>query len=263
VTVAIERLGGVVGGFLGTLPTTIVPAALGILAGSATTVGFQDAMGAVPVGMLANAAFLWLWRALPPYLPSGRLEVRLATMVGLSLLGWGVLAALCWLLLDAVRSAGGSTAWVGGGALALTVGVGVVACLQDIPAPGGRRSVGPVVLAARGVVAAVAIGGSAALALAGSDLVAGIASVFPAIFLTTMVSLWWSQGEAVPTGAVGPMMLGSSAVGAFALLAAWLLPALGPVAGAAVAWILSAAGVTVPATLWLRRRRARSVRTPG
>ena len=39
------------------------------------------------------------------------------------------------------------------------------------------------------------------------------------IFLTTMVSLWLSQGEAVPSGAVGPMMLGASSVAVYALLA--------------------------------------------
>jgi hypothetical protein len=33
-----------------------------------------------------------------------------------------------------------------------------------------------------------------------SDVLAGIFACFPAIFLTTMVSLWISQGEAMPTG---------------------------------------------------------------
>ena len=38
----------------------------------------------------------------------------------------------------------------------------------------------------------------------------GLASVFPAIFLTTMVALWFSQDSSVSIGAAGPMMLGGA-----------------------------------------------------
>ena len=44
-----------------------------------------------------------------------------------------------------------------------------------------------------------------------------MASVFPAIFLTTMVSIWLSQGEAVQSGA-NLMMLGSSSVALYLCL---------------------------------------------
>ena len=81
----------------------------------------------------------------------------------------------------------------------------------------------------------------------------GIASIFPAIYLTTMASLWLGQGEAVPAGAVGPMMLGSTSVGAFALLAIVCLPALGPWPGAAIAWLVSVGCVSLPGFVWLRR----------
>ncbi len=253
-TVAIERFGGVLGGFLGTLPTTIVPASLGIAAASTSSVAFADAMGAVPLGMLANAGFLWLWRVAPSRLPDGELRVRLAAMLAISMAGWAALASVSWAALTATRAAGGSVLVVGAVALGANVLVGAAACWRAVPAPRGRRPVRFLTLLARGALAAAAIAASSGLALAGVDLIAGIASVFPAIFVTTMVSLWWSQGQAVPAGAVGPMMLGSSAVGAYALLAAATFGAVGPALGAVAAWGLAVIGVTVPAVLWMDRR---------
>jgi Zn-dependent protease with chaperone function len=114
--------------------------------------------------------------------------------------------------------------------------------------------VGPGALAARGLLAALAIGAAVELAPRAGPTVAAMAAVFPAIFLTTMLSLWLSQGRAVQAGAVGPMMLGASSVGAYALLAAITMPRLGPAAGAALAWAGAVAGVTAPAAAWLRRR---------
>jgi hypothetical protein len=107
------------------------------------------------------------------------------------------------------------------------------------------------VLVGRGVLAAAAIGLAVALATVAGPVIAGIISIFPAIFLTTMVGLWISQGEAVPVGAVGPMMLGSTSVSAFALLAATLMPLVGPGPGAVLAWLGSVLLVTLPAWLFL------------
>jgi hypothetical protein len=67
-----------------------------------------------------------------------------------------------------------------------------------------------------------------------------------------MVSLWLHQGEEVQAGAVGPMMLGSTSVAAFALICAWSIPALGAGLGAAVAWVGASVGVTLPCWRWLQ-----------
>ncbi len=253
-TVAIERWGGRLGGVLGSLPTTIVPASLGIAATAPGADQLRDAMLSVPAGMLLNAVFLWLWRVLPPRLPAQALGRRLATMVALSLSAWligavAVVAGGAWW-----RARGLPVALLGVGTTALIVAVGVAACLRPLPAPRGHRPVGPLTLLARGLLAAAAIGVSVLVAATGQPLLAGIASVFPAIFTTTMVSLWLSQGEAVPLGAVGPLILGSSAVAGYALLAAWLLPALGTAAGAVAAWLGAALLCSLPAALWLSRR---------
>ncbi|MEL6344272.1 MAG: hypothetical protein AAFV53_14230 [Myxococcota bacterium] len=254
VTVAIERFGGRVGGLLGTLPTTIVPAALGIYANSDNVDAFVQSMGAVPAGMLIDIWFLYLWRWLPPRLPLDGLGSRLSAMIVLSLLGWSAVAGIVVIGMDQLRSVGVDLLMVGVGVAVMSLIMGAAACLRAPPAPSGSRSVGLSTVLARGLLAAVAIGVAVTLAAVGGPLAAGMASVFPAIFLTTMVSLWLSQGEAVQAGAVGPMMLGASSVSAYALLCAWSLPALGAALGSAVAWVLAVVTVTVPAWWWLGRR---------
>jgi len=252
-TVAVERWGGLVGGLLGTLPTTIVPAAWGIYAGS-TPDGFAAAMAAIPGGMFLNAAFLGLWRELPPRLPAWSLGRRLVVMTAVSLTVWLLCAAGLVVAQGAALGAGMAPKVLGLVTASALLGLGIAACWTPRPSPKGTRAVGPVVLLLRGVLAGAAITVAIVIARSGLGLAAGVASVFPAIFLTTMVSLWLAQGEAVPGGAVGPMMLGSSAVAAYALIAAWSLPALGPLAGTGVAWVGAAGGVALPAFLWLRRR---------
>ena len=92
VTVAIERFGGRKGGLIGTLPSTIVPASIGMLAASPSLPSFQEALFITPAGMLVNTLFLLMWRLIPPRLPRWSSMTRLAVSVGLSLLGWGALA---------------------------------------------------------------------------------------------------------------------------------------------------------------------------
>lgn len=254
VTLAIERFGGVLGGLIGTLPTTIVPAALGLWDGDAG--GFGETMGAVPAGMLLNAGFLWLWRVLPGRLPGGlSLAARLGAMTALSLGAWmiaalGLVGGLAW-----TRGAGVPTLWLGLATLIGLVIAGVAATLTPRPAPKGRKRVTAGTLVARGLLAGLAVGAAIVLKDVGGPVAGGVASVFPAIFLTAMVSLWISQGEAVPSGAVGPMMLGSAAVGGYALIAAWTFPAVGPWLGTVAAWPAAVLLTTLPAWAWLRRRR--------
>lgn len=255
ITRLIEQLGGVRGGLLASVPSTIVPASLGIIASSASPAEFRDAMGAVPVGMAVSGVFLGCWRVLPPLL-TGTLAVRLTAITVISLGVWALVAVASVLGLELARDQGVPPLVVGAVAfLALEAG-GLWACRHPVPAPPGTRPVGLGTLIARSLLAAAAIGCSALLAAAGNPLLAGLATAFPALFLTSMVSLWWSQGEAVPGGAVGPMILGSGAVSGYALLAALLLPAWGPIAGPIASWFVAVGVVTVPAWWWLTRRTA-------
>lgn len=255
VSLAVERFGGRVGGVLGSVPTTIVPLSIGLLRISESAASFQNALAMAPAGMLLNAGFLWLWRHLPPRLAGIRADRRLAWVTVLSLGAW-LGAAVIVVVAGRRLLSGGQPLLPLGWALAMLLSIaGVLACRGRRPAPRASRAVSPVTLLARGALAAAAVGGASLLAHH-SPLAAGMAGVFPAIFLTTMVSLWLAQGEAVPLGAVGPLMLGSTSVAVYALLSATLMPRLGALAGAAGAWLSAVGLITVPALIWQGRQGA-------
>ena len=124
------------------------------------------------------------------------------------------------------------------------------------PTPKGTNAVSKTVLFARGSMAAAAIGVAVWMAGLGFPLLAGLASVFPAIFLTSMVALWLAQGPTVPQGAAGPMMLGGASVAVYANIAMWSLPAYGAMVGSLIAWVGSVVGWSLPAFMLLRRHHA-------
>ena len=251
-TVCIERFGGKLGGLLGSLPTTIVPASLGFHSHAANEVELSASLAVVPIGMLINAIFLYVWRILPPKLPGKfSLYSRLLTMSTSSLLIWAICAFAFLQAMDFVASP--HILWVGIAGQSILIAFGIWACKDGIPAPKGTRPVKAIVLLSRGLLAGLAVGFSAWISGLGYPILAGMASVFPAIFLTTMVSIWLSQGEAVQSGAVGPMMLGSSSVALYALLCIATFPVTGLWFGAIGAWLGSVLLISIPAWLWLKR----------
>lgn len=257
VTVAIERWGGRVGGVLGTMPSTIVPAAVGIWSQSASVDDFIAAMAVTPVGMWVDVMFLWSWRVLPGWVGGDGGTTTLVRVLVSSIALWSAAALSVVMLLGWARASGVPLPPIGIAALLLSVVFGVIACRSNPPTPGGSRPVRGRTLIARGTLAGLAIGVSVLFARVGGPLLAGVAAVFPAIFITTMVSLWWSQGRAVQAGAVGPMMLGASSVSAYALFAGVLLPMLGGVTGSVVAWLAALVVVTLPSWAWLSARARR------
>ena len=99
------------------------------------------------------------------------------------------------------------------------------------------------------------IGFALNLRRSGLPVASGIASVFPVIFTTIMVATWLAQGAHVPTGAVGPLMLGTLSVSAYALLATALFPLMPVALAATVCWLGAVLVASVPAYAYLRRRR--------
>ena len=244
VTVAIEKFGGKLGGLIGTLPTTIVPASIGFYVEAED---FQKAMWAVPIGMAVNVLFLWSWRWLPSVT---RGSARLMKVLLASLAIWTVTACASVLLVGKMAFSLPILAWA---TTVCIAGAGVWACTRNPPSPQKARPVGLLALLSRGLVAGSAIA-IAVLLSRQNPLIAGVASVFPAIFLTTMVSLWIAQGEAFQASAVGPMMLGSTAVALYALIAVYTLPAWGVWVGTSAAWAGASLGATLPAWMWLQRQ---------
>ena len=249
----IERLGSRLGGVLGTAPTTIVPAAIGLT--GAGHEGLRESLGAVPVGMWVNAVFLWSWSWAPRVLQRAPPRLHLPLTVLVTLTVWACVATAALHTLEATKAAEIPPLWTGGIAWIASLTVGAWSARNGgMPATSGRP-VGALTLLARGALAAGAVGAAVAASAVLGPRIAGLAAVFPAIFLTTMVSLWLSQGRVVSGAAVGPMMLGSASVGAYALIAAHTLPLWGPMAGSAAAWVSAVLGVTLPAA-WALTRQA-------
>ncbi len=258
ITMVVERFGGRLGGLLATLPTTIVPACLGIWAVQAGAVeAYATAMGSVVVGMVADTAVLYAWRAVPPRVPHLSRAAQAAVTATVGLLAWaGVAGAWRAAVHDGGTLGTASGMTVGLVALGVQLAIGLGATWRGVPAPRATRRVPLWQLAARGGLAALAIGLATTVASLGHPVLGGMLSVFPAIFLTTMLSLFLAHGEALPAGAAGPMMLGSASVSVFALLSILTFPVWGPGVGTVIAWGGAVLLASVPAAGWLRARRS-------
>jgi len=253
-TIAIERFGGRLGGLLSSLPSTVVPASFGFWVTAESWAAFEAAIFTVPLGMAVNALFLYSWRILPPlFSKKHSLVVQLTTMIVASLSLWAVGAFALVYVLSIVEDI---SVW-GTLAAVLLVLFGLFACRGNPPAPKGAKKISVVTVLSRGILAGVAIGFSVFLSSLGSPILAGMASVFPAIFLTTMVSIWVSQGESVQLGAVGPMILGSSSVAFYAVFASLFYPLLGVFLGGITTWLSSVLLISLPAWFYLRHQSER------
>ncbi|KAI9183068.1 hypothetical protein H9P43_003985 [Blastocladiella emersonii ATCC 22665] len=296
VTVIIEKFGGIVGGILGTVPTTIVPSTLGfyftfIALGStdgapteAGVVEFQRSMLASVPGVLLNVLYLFAWQYFPDRVrarfPGISILKLLSVVFAAAILIWLALAVAMVAALRAVAaniavpvdgapvstaiSPAISTAFVIAVAtLALQLVAGSIVGWTPPPAPKSTAHVPLTALIPRGIAAALAVSASIVIGRT-SPWAGGLVSVFPAIFTSSIVAVWLSSGEAVSSGALGPLMLGSASVSVFAIVAAVLVGAkLGLGATVGIAWIASVAGITVPSFVYLNwRRRATVAHSP-
>ena len=252
VTVAIEKFGGFIGGVLGTVPSTIIPAAAGVYALEGDE-SLTASMSVVPIGMLINGVFLGVWIILPKYIASDRLKLPITVFS--SLLTWAILALFSLIIAREVTGGTISEMTLGMIGLVLLAILAIMFNLSNRAAPKGLNKVPIIILSIRGIAAGLAIAACLVLAEIGLPFVAGLASAFPAIFLTSMVALWLSQGPQVPQGAAAPMMLGGASVSVYALLAMWSLPSFGIFIGSIIAWFGAVGLWTIPAFLLLRKHR--------
>lgn len=90
-TRAIERFGGILGGVISTLPTTVVVAGFGFALTIDDDDDFRRSMFVIPLGQLLDAGVLCIWRFLPAYVDHETHLVRsLCILVSANLLLWGV-----------------------------------------------------------------------------------------------------------------------------------------------------------------------------
>ena len=225
-TIAIEKLGGTLGGVLATTPTTIVPYSFGLVLANTSTDDIDTAMFSVPIGILLTTFYLILWREVPRWNVVERLGGtyhQLAVVLPALVVCWIGCAAAVVLLLLPQLAAAGIPVWLSGVVALLAsflVGVAVI-FYRHQSAPKGKKKMTLLMYLSRGVLAGVAIGVSLVISSL-SPVAGGVASVFPSITTTTMVMLWIQQGRQLPAGAAGPMMLGNMAVSTYCLLFAVL-----------------------------------------
>eukprot|EP00761_Pharyngomonas_kirbyi_P010258 gb/GECH01010277.1/.p1 GENE.gb/GECH01010277.1/~~gb/GECH01010277.1/.p1 ORF type:complete len:321 (+),score=44.02 gb/GECH01010277.1/:1-963(+) len=270
-TVAIERFGGIIGGVIGSAPSTVIPGSVGI----ALSLGYQfnwgffiddkftsnselgrdmfNAAFSVPIGMCINVAYLMTWQRLPSYLPPNWSKwMNLAVLLTSSFLVWLILTSI---VIGIGRNLLNISAiWMGSVALGTQLIVGLASVIfKPPPAPRGSQKVSVLTLIARGSFAMTSIS-IAVLISKVSPAAAGLASTFPSIFLTTMLAVFLSQGASVSRGAAGPMMLGSVSVPIFALFFTVFLHLVGFSIWLCVilAYLASTTISTVPITVLLR-----------
>lgn len=225
-TVVTERMGTKVGAVVITLPSSAVVAFYFIAIEQGPEFAAQAAV-VVPAEMGINVVFLGLFVAM-----SGRgLPVALAASLG----GWTVLSAFLYI-------ADIGDLWISWSVfLALIAGTTVWLrssySFSQQPGKHIQYTVGE--LAFRGLFAGLMISLSVLGAAVGGPVVAGILSVFPAIFTSTMVILYLRRGREF-TGAVGTIMVVSSTnVVVYTTVIHFAYPEVGLAWGTAVALAIS------------------------
>jgi hypothetical protein len=250
-TVAIEKLGGLLGGVIASTPTTIVPSLLGLtFSGAKHEDIFVFSMN-VPPPLVLNSGVLLVWRLINERLPSGWSKAaKLGTLILSVLIFWFVGAA--FIVLGLERGLQIRPIVLGFSFLVIHVIFGVTVLLSTYTSsPKGANKVSAVILALRGFCAMTTIFIGSIIARTHPSA-GGFVSCFPAIYLTTMISVWISQGDKVASGATGPMVLGGLSVSLFAAAYGLLLPTFGWISSTIMSYLIAVLGWSIPLAFFLR-----------
>ena len=156
VTVLIERYGGLVGGALGTVPSTIIPAVIGMSLAQENA-DLMASLSVVPLGMLANAIFLSVWIYFPEMIPNLSSSKGLVATIFVSLLIWSLVGTSVILAVDEARNSL-SAQEIAIAGVALTAVLGLSLGWKPRATPPGTKKVSKSMLITRGLMAATAIG---------------------------------------------------------------------------------------------------------
>jgi hypothetical protein len=227
-----ERLGSRIGGLVGNLPSKLLVSLVFIVL--VQDVSFAvDAARAVPVGMLINSVFLFVFiRTVGRGL---RWALPLSIMVWLGLavaaeqlriehFGLGV---VLYMAVTAVT-------W------------GLLEYGQDIPErPGAPLVLSVPVLVGRGIFAGGVVGATVLLARFLSSYWTGLLATFPAVMLTTMTILTMSGGPGLARATGKVMLFASTNILIFAGMVILTYPRLGMPLGTLLAFLAAALWVTL------------------
>jgi hypothetical protein len=233
-TLAAERfgtnVGGVVGGFPSTIAVTLLFVAIVISPQAAA-----EATDMVPLVLAFNAALLVCFAA------TVRRGLLLGIATALSL--WGVLV-LGALALGATDFTGSILVFVP----SLLLGHHILHKRLRVPVCGGQRvPLTAVAVLARAVFSGTVIAAAVWLSKICGPVVGGVFSVFPAVFVTTLIIASRSRGAEFARALTRPLLVsGMINVAVYALAVRYLYPSWGTVAGTAGAFLV--AGLTAYGT---------------
>lgn len=269
VTFLVEKLGPL-GALLGTTPTTIIPASIGFAMANFSNPHFENSFvitlySTIP-GMLINCLYLQSVRLFARQTFFRNFWLRFCFCVGGGLLVWLcstiIFVSYKWVALDRIFTTPASlqTALVivGIASYVTQLGMGLALCYNMAPkvvqaktSSSYKELILRIVL--RGSFTCIIIAISVALSQV-NNFLAGVASVFPAIFTTTLVSMFISNGEEFAVNAVPSLILGSTSVSMYCIICAWTMLQWGIVGGLLFSYTCAVVINTIPCYVYIQWR---------
>lgn len=260
VALVIERLGGAVGGFIGSIPTVIMPIAYIIMSEPRDLESRANSLCAAFIGVVGtNIFFMPCWKFIPPILVKKNMKGASVvwTTLFIATIVWFIVATILVLSLEAIKNNNHSIFTFAVIVMSISSVVAFALCWNPPPTPKGTKKVPPYIHLCRGLASGIIIFLSSWLSQLGIGVIAGALSTFPAIYSTTMVSVSLMQGAGVSTGAIGPMLAGGLGVGWYSVITAAVFrkwePA--PMVAVAIGFVTIVLGWDVPVFLYIRWRR--------
>ncbi len=231
ISIIAEKFGTKLGGIIGTLPSTIVIAFIFISLNKGTSFA-SDSAAVVPAEMGINIIFLFMFAVMA----NRRLPTILISTLGV----WSVLSVLLYIF-DFNNIYISIIIYLAMMILALIILEKVikVKSVEKKEVEYTKRKI-----LFRGVLAGIVIAVAVTLSNIGSVL-SGIFSVFPAIFLSTMLIFTKEHGPKFVGGIAKSMIFGTPTVVSYAIALHFLYPEFGMVIGTVLSYIISLGVVTV------------------
>ena len=225
ISIIAEKFGTKLGGIIGTLPSTIVIAFIFISLNRGTSFA-SDSAAVVPAEMGINIIFLFMFAVLA----DKKLHVILVSTLSV----WSILSVLLYIF-DFNNIYISVVIYLSMMIIALLVLEKVIK-VKSVAKKEVEYTKRKILF--RGVLAGVVIAVAVALSNIGSVL-SGIFSVFPAIFLSTMLIFTKEHGPKFVGGTAKSMIFGTPTVVSYAVALHFLYPAFGLLTGTILSYIVS------------------------